>query len=166
MSRTRIVKGKYTKISEGEHNMSAERNIISNAMVEVRENGNDNGVIHGNFERKGSDVNEDFEITFSLRKGKEYSTFVPFGILDFKGRYENSYFAFDYSLMLSNVDSLGFNILAEDGTVLYAAMNLPELVLPSKKIPLLAESIVKGTPIPDPLKPKKSHRLNEYFQPL
>jgi len=125
MSRTRIVQGKYIKISQGEHNMSAEGNIVSNALLEVREKGNDNGVIYGNFERKGSDVNEDFEITFSLRKDKEYSTVVPFGILDFKGKYENPHFVFDYSLTLSNVDSLEFKILTEDDTVLYAATNLP-----------------------------------------
>ncbi|KQT33917.1 hypothetical protein ASG22_17620 [Chryseobacterium sp. Leaf405] len=165
MSRTRIVQGKYIKISQGEHNMSAEGNIVSNALLEVREKGNDNGVIHGNFERKGSDVNEDFEITFSLRKDKEYSTVVPFGILDFKGKYENPHFVFDYSLTLSNVDSLEFKILTEDSTVLYAAMNLPELVIPSKKIPLLAESIVKGTPIPDPLQPKKVPDLDRIFNP-
>jgi len=41
----------------------------------------------------------------------------------------------------------------------------PELVIPSKKIPLLAESIVKGTPIPDPLQPKKVPDLDRIFNP-
>lgn len=165
MSRTRIVNGKYTKISHGDHNMSAEGYINSNAMIEVRENGTQNGILHGNFERLGSDVNEDFEITFSLRKSKEYSTIVPFGILDFKGKYENAHFVFDYSLTLSNIDSLKFQIINEDNSILYSIENLPEIVVPSKKMPLLVESIIKGTPIPDPLKPKKVLDLNSIFNP-
>lgn len=86
MSRTRIVKGKYVKITHGNHNMSTEGHIVSNAAVEVRETGNANGVIYNKFERKGSDVNDDFEIRFSLKKDKAYSTVVPFSILDFEER--------------------------------------------------------------------------------
>jgi hypothetical protein len=165
MSRTRIVKGKYFKITHEDHNISAEGTIISSANVEVREEGKENGVIYGEFERKGSDINEDFEITFSIKKDKEYSTIVPFGILDFNGKYENAHFVFDYSLMLSNIDSLKFIILDEDESVLYSIENLPQIVISSKKMPLLAESIIKDTPIPNPLKPEKVLDIDSIFNP-
>lgn len=90
MSRTRIVKGKYTKIVGENYNVSAEGNISYNAMNEVRDNGIDKGVFYGEYEKLGSDVNDDFNISFSLRKDKTYTTLVPFGILDYSGNYENS----------------------------------------------------------------------------
>ena len=68
MSRTRIVQGVYHKITGGDHNMSSEGKIISGAGNQVREMGTGQGVVYGNFERKGSTVNEDFEISFSLKK--------------------------------------------------------------------------------------------------
>lgn len=120
MSRTRIVKGKYTKISGGNHNISAEGNIISNAGVEVRDNGIDNGVYYGNYERLGSNVSDDFIIQFSINKKKTYNSVIPFGILDFKGNSENAFFAFNFSLMLSNVDLVRFEISDSEGNQIYA----------------------------------------------
>ncbi|KPH13090.1 hypothetical protein [Chryseobacterium sp. ERMR1:04] len=165
MSRIRIVKGKYVKITHGDHNMSTEGHITSNAAVEVRETGNENGVMYNNFERKGSEVNNDFEIRLSLKRDKAYSTMVPFGILDFKGNYENAHFVFDYSLMLGNIDSLDFKILNEDGSTLYAVKNLPEVVVPSRKIPLLAQDLMKKKPKNDPLQPKKAWDWKSVFDP-
>ena len=151
MSRTRIVKGKYTKIIEGNYSVSAEGTINYNALKEVRDNGVENGVFYGNFNRIGSNISDDFDIRFSLKKGKPYTTFVPFGILDYSGAYENPYFAFDYSLMLSNIDSLEFKILNEDGTTLYAITNLPEIVVTVAKEPSLKNDILENKPITDPL---------------
>lgn len=165
MSRIRIVKGKYVKITHGDNNMSTEGHIVSNAAVEVRETGNENGVMYNNFERKGSEVNDDFEIRLSLKRDKAYSTVVPFGILDFKGNYENAHFVFDYSLMLGNIDSLDFKILNEDGSTLYAVKNLPEVVVPSRKIPLLAQDLMKKKPKNDPLQPKKAWDWKSVFDP-
>ena len=51
MSRTRIVKGKYAKISAGNHIISAEGNIVSKAGLEVRDNGIAKGVFYGSYER-------------------------------------------------------------------------------------------------------------------
>lgn len=47
MSRTRIVKGTYTKISEGEHNMYAKESIITSAGETVTETGVGKGVRYG-----------------------------------------------------------------------------------------------------------------------
>ena len=54
MSRTRIVKGKYTKTVGGNYNISAEGNVFSSAGGQVQEKGFDNGVSYGSFERIGS----------------------------------------------------------------------------------------------------------------
>jgi len=154
MSRTRFVKGKYVKITQGDHNMSAEGHIRSNAKDEVREKGNKKGVSHNTFERQGSTVNEDFEITFSLKKDEGYSTVVPFGILDFEGHYENAQFAFHYTLMLSNIDSLDFKILNEDGSTLYAITNLPTVTIVAKRqLPSLLDAIYKNKPEHNPFDP-------------
>ena len=153
MSRSRTVNGKYVKITNGDHNMSAEGNIISKAVLNVGEKGTDNGVTRNNVERLGSNVNEDFEITFTLEKGKTYSTLVPMGILDYEGKYENANIVFNYSLMLSNIDSLDFKILNEDGSTLYAVTYLPEAVVSARRVPLLAEDIFKKKPKYDPFNP-------------
>lgn len=146
MSRTRIVKGKYTKAVGGNYNISAEGNVFSSAGGQVQEKGFNNGVSYGSSERIGSNVNEDFEISFSLSKDKMYSTVVPFGILDFEGNYENANFAFNYSLLLSNVDSLEFKVLNEDGTTLFAITNLPEIVVTARRLPKLSQDIKDKKP--------------------
>jgi len=46
MSRTRIVKGTYTKISQEDHNMYSQESIISRAMKWISEKGNAKGVSH------------------------------------------------------------------------------------------------------------------------
>ncbi len=153
MSRTRIVKGKYIKISAGDHYISAEGNIISNAASEVRDHGVERGVFYGSYERLGSDITDDFEISFSQKKNGIYSTVVPLGILDFKGNFENSFFAFNYSLHLGNVDSLKFEVLAEDGTTIYSITSLPELVVTARKHPGMLENIKKNKPPFNPAKP-------------
>ena len=48
MSRTRIVKGTYTKITHGNHNMFSGANINTYANNEIREKGAEEGVTHGN----------------------------------------------------------------------------------------------------------------------
>ena len=165
MSRTRIVQGVYHKITGGDHNMSSEGNIISGAGHQVREMGTGQGVVYGNFERKGSTVNEDFEISFSLKKDSGYSTVVPFGILDFEGNYENANFVFNYSLMLSNIDSLEFKVLNEDGSTLYAITNLPEIVVTARRLPLLAEDLMKNRPEHRATDPVKVWDWKSVFDP-
>ncbi|QYS89282.1 hypothetical protein [Flavobacterium davisii] len=44
MSRTRIVKGTYTKITGGDHNMYAKGNIVTTAGKSINEIGKENGV--------------------------------------------------------------------------------------------------------------------------
>lgn len=153
MSRTRIVKGKYTKIIGENYNISSEGNISSNAGIEVREKGTEKGVFYGKYERLGSNVSEDFDLKFSLKKDEVYKTIVPFGILDFKGNFENAYFAFNLSLFLSNVDSLSFKVSDEEGNEIYAVTNLPEVVVTARKHPMLMQNIQKKKPVYHPARP-------------
>ncbi|MCW3161418.1 hypothetical protein [Chryseobacterium oryctis] len=165
MSRTRIIHGKCTKIIGENYNVFAEGSILYNANCETRDNGLEKGVHYGDYEKFEEDISEDFELKFSLKKDKTYSTVVPFGILDFNGNYENASFVFDYSLMLGNVDSVEFKILNEDGTTIYAITNLPEVVISSKKIPLLMEDIINKKPRYDPLNPHKTWDWKSVFDP-
>ena len=165
MSRTRIVKGKYTKAVGGNYNISAEGNVFSSAGGQVQEKGFDNGVSYGSFERIGSNVNEDFEISFSLSKDKMYSTVVPFGILDFEGNYENANFAFNYSLLLSNVDSLEFKVLNEDGSTLFAITNLLEIVVTARRLPKLSQDITDKKPEYDLSNPIRVWDWKSVFDP-
>lgn len=165
MSRIRIVKGKYTKIIGDNYFISAEGNIVSNAQREVRDNGIEKGVLYSEYDRVGSNVSDDFQISFSLKKDKAYSTVVPFGILDFEGNYENANIVFDYTLMLGNVDSMEFKILDEDGNALYAITNLPTVVVSSRRVPLLVEDIFRNKPKYDPLKPVKVWDIKSIFDP-
>lgn len=147
MSKTRIVKGKYTKISGGNYNISAEGNITTTALLEVTEKGDTKGVYYGNFERLGSNVSDDFELDFSQKKDDIYSTVVPLGILDCNGKFENPFFAFNYSLYLGNVDSLSFEVSDEDGNKIYSITNLPETVITAKKHSKMIENINKNKPV-------------------
>ncbi|MBF8458418.1 hypothetical protein IV494_14640 [Kaistella sp. G5-32] len=165
MSRTRIVKGKYTKIVGENYLISAEGNITSNAQNEVRDHGLQNGVPYGNFERIGSDVTDDFEITLSIKKDKSYSTIVPLGILDYEENYENANFLFNYSLSLGNIDNLDFKIIKGDGTTLFAIQSIPAVILPARRFPYLVEDIYKKKPRPDPLKPLKAWDWKSVFDP-
>lgn len=165
MSRTRIIKGKYIKTVGENYNISAEGNVFSSAANQVQEKGESNGVSYGSFERLGSNVNDDFEISFSLKKDGMYSTVVPFGILDFEGNYENANFAFNYSLSLSNIDTLEFKILNEDGSTLYAITNLPEVVVTARRLPLLTEDLTNKKPKYDLLNPKNVWDWKSIFDP-
>lgn len=164
MSRTRIVKGRYTKIVGGDYNISSEGNIISNAGVEVTEKGSDNGVLYGTFERKGSNVNEDFDLQFSLKKDGEFSTLVPFGILDFNGNSENAFFAFNFSLLLSNVDLVKIEISDSEGNQIYSMGYLPEIVVTARRLPNLKEKVAESKPEYDFSNPVKTWDWQPIYQ--
>lgn len=132
MSRVRVVRGKYTKMSKENYNLSAEGSIKTFANGQIIENGKEKGVVFGNYQRLGSDVNDDFDIKFSLRK-KDYETVVPMGILDYNGKYENALFAFDYTLSKSNVEKIKFEIIDENGEVIFSETTLPEIIISVNK---------------------------------
>ncbi|QDZ60390.1 hypothetical protein EVD19_04615 [Elizabethkingia meningoseptica] len=90
MSRTRIVKGIYNKITKGSHNMFAEENIVSSAFKEVKQKGGD-GISFNAPGRLENTTSDDFKISFSIKKDGHYKTVVPLGILDYEGNYENPF---------------------------------------------------------------------------
>ncbi|NTE03481.1 hypothetical protein G6M26_06990 [Agrobacterium tumefaciens] len=139
MSRTRVVKGNYTKVSQGNHLMFADGNIITTASEEVNQLGKDSGVKHGSPNRLANNEEKDFNISFSLNKDEQ--TMVPLGVLNFKNEYENPYFAFNYALSLSNIETLDFEIKDADGNIIYLITNLEPIVIMARKVPHLHKQI-------------------------
>lgn len=86
MSRTRIVSGKYTKKTEGDHRMFSEGNIVSSAGKQYFEKGEENGVIFG-----------------------EPNVFEPWKEKDIYSRY-NGYLCYSVNSKRSLPDDLGLNI--------------------------------------------------------
>ncbi|WP_278553705.1 hypothetical protein [Elizabethkingia bruuniana] len=165
MSRTRIVKGIYNKITKGSHNMFAEENIVSSASREVKQKGGD-GISFNAPGRLENTTSDDFKITFAIKKDSSYKTIVPLGILDYEGKYENPFFAFNFSLSQSNVDSLKFEVFDEEGKGIYSVTNLPEVVVRAVKHQTLLESIQKKKPQFDPLKPVNIWEWKPVFIPF
>ncbi|OPB94433.1 hypothetical protein [Elizabethkingia ursingii] len=165
MSRTRIVKGIYNKITKGSHNMFAEENIVSSASREVKQKGGD-GISFNTPGRLENTTSDDFKITFSIKKDSSYKTIVPLGILDYEGKYENPFFAFNFSLSQSNVDSLKFEVFDEEGKSIYSMTNLPEVVVRAVKHQTLLDSIQKKKPQFDPLKPVNIWEWKPVFIPF
>ncbi|WP_407480997.1 hypothetical protein [Elizabethkingia meningoseptica] len=165
MSRTRIVKGIYNKITKGSHNMFAEEDIVSSAFKEVKQKGGD-GISFNAPGRLENTTSDDFKISFSIKKDGHYKTVVPLGILNAKGGYENPFFAFNFSLSQSNVDSLKFEVFDEEGKSIYSMTNLPEVVVRAVKHQNLLENIEKKKPQFDPLKPVNMWEWKPVFIPF
>lgn len=54
MSRTRIIKGTYTKISVKGHSMYSNENIVTTATKTVTEEGSDQGISCGDWKRRSN----------------------------------------------------------------------------------------------------------------
>lgn len=93
------------------------------------------------------EIKDDFDIRFSINRDSFYKTVVPFGILDFNGKTENAFFAFNYQLMQNNVDQLQLTILDEKGNCIFSEINLPEIVITVERESLLVDELKENTPI-------------------
>lgn len=160
MSRTRIVKGTYTKITHGNHYMFAEGSIITTAAGTITESGTEGGVVYGSPNKLADNKEKDFDISFSLNKNNK--TVVPLGIMNFDNEYENPYFAFHYSLSLSNVESLDFEIKDADGNIIYQTIHLEPVIIRATNEPKMYERIPYTLPNP----PEKTFDINSLFQGL
>ena len=87
--------------------------------------------------------NPDFDIKISLCKDG-YSTVVPMGILDFKNKYENAFFAFEYTLSSNDIDKLTLDIIDENDKIIYREINLPEIIISASKKENVRTSLEKG----------------------
>ena len=87
--------------------------------------------------------NPDFDIKISLCKDG-YSTVVPMGILDFENKYENAFFAFEYTLSSNNIDKLTLDIIDENDKIIYREINLPEIIISASKKENVKTSLEKG----------------------
>lgn len=145
MTRTRVVKGIYTKITKGDHHMFAQGNIVTSAGETINQLGTEKGVSHGQPAQIKNNDEKDFNITFSLNKDEK--TVVALGVVDFDNKYENPYFAFNYSLSLSNIDSLDFQIKDAEGKVIYQMKNLAPVVITALKKPVIYRQISFNLPV-------------------
>ena len=87
--------------------------------------------------------NPDFDIKISLCKDG-YSTVVPMGILDFENKYENAFFAFEYTLSSNDIDKLTLDIIDENDKIIYREINLPEIIISASKKENVRTSLEKG----------------------
>ena len=87
--------------------------------------------------------NPDFDIKISLCKDG-YSTVVPMGILDFENKYENAFFAFEYTLSSNDIDKLTLDIIDENDKIIYREINLPEIIISASKKENVKTSLEKG----------------------
>lgn len=89
--------------------------------------------------------NPDFDIKISLCKDG-YSTVVPMGILDFENKYENAFFAFEYTLSSNNIDQLTLEIIDENDKIIYGYIEnyIPEVIIPIGKKENVRTSLEKG----------------------
>ena len=87
--------------------------------------------------------NPDFDIKISLCKDG-YSTVVPMGILDFENKYENAFFAFEYTLSSNDIDQLTLDIIDENDKIIYREINLPEIIISASKKENVRTSLEKG----------------------
>lgn len=87
--------------------------------------------------------NPDFDIKISLCKDG-YFTVVPMGILDFENKYENAFFAFEYTLSSNDIDKLTLDIIDENDKIIYREINLPEIIISASKKENVKTSLEKG----------------------
>lgn len=87
--------------------------------------------------------NPDFDIKISLCKDG-YSTVVPMGILDFENKYENAFFAFEYTLSSNDIDKLTLEIIDENDKTIYGENYVPEVIIPIGKKENVRTSLEKG----------------------
>lgn len=87
--------------------------------------------------------NPDFDIKISLCKDG-YSTVVPMGILDFENKYENAFFAFEYTLSSNDIDQLTLEIIDENDKTIYGENYVPEVIIPIGKKENVRTSLEKG----------------------
>ena len=87
--------------------------------------------------------NPDFDIKISLCKDG-YSTVVPMGILDFENKYENAFFAFEYTLSSNDIDKLTLEIIDENDKTIYGENYVPEIIISASKKENVKTSLEKG----------------------
>lgn len=153
MSYTSNIGGKFIVTAKGNINDFAQEDIIIDTNKTINIKGDEKGLSYNTPETFKND-SENFEVSLSINK--KINTIVPLGILDFENNYENSFFIFDYSLKMTNLDSLNFQILDENGTQIYQMTNLAPIVVTAKRKPKLFMELKTAPPPFDPLKPTKT----------
>ncbi|OWP83403.1 hypothetical protein BWK59_10725 [Flavobacterium davisii] len=153
-----IIGGKLIVTAKEGINHYAKGNIIINSNKTINLKGDETGISYEQPEVFKND-SENFDVSLSLNK--KQNTFVPLGILDFENNYENRFFIFDYSLKMTNLDSLNFQIFNENGEQIYQVTNLAPIVITAQKTPKLFSKLKAKTPRLDSIKPIKTFDIQK-----
>ncbi|WP_258928683.1 hypothetical protein [Flavobacterium davisii] len=153
-----IIGGKLIVTAKEGINHYAKGNIIINSNKTINLKGDETGISYEQPEVFKND-SENFDVSLSLNK--KQNTFVPLGILDFENNYENRFFIFDYSLKMTNLDSLNFQIFNENGEQIYQVTNLAPIVITAQKTPKLFSKLKAKTPSLDSIKPIKTFDIQK-----
>ena len=135
MSRTRIVKGTYTKISAKGHNMYSNENIITTAGKFVTEEGTEKGLSLG-LPKSAPKLEYTDEPDFDIELELIEKDFVPLGVPDYKGNPENDKIQFELTVKGKGINQ--WNLMIKHGDdILYESFSssreIQEVVVTAKK---------------------------------
>lgn len=136
MSRTRFVKGTYTKVSEKGHSMYSNENIVTTASDFVTEKGEEKGLSIG-LPQAAPKLNYTEEPDFDLELELIEKDFVPLGIPDYKGNSENDKIQFELTVTGAGINQ--WHLMIKNGKdILYesfsASGELDEVIITAKSI--------------------------------
>lgn len=112
MTKTRIVGGKITETTGGDYNIYTKESIVYSAATTITETGVEKGVSYGDPETY-TPAQIKSEIEVKILK----DTFLPLGILNFKGEIENKTIKFEISCKKGKAENLLFSIKNNQTTV-------------------------------------------------
>ncbi|CAM3794267.1 hypothetical protein FLGE108171_15230 [Flavobacterium gelidilacus] len=112
MTKTRIVGGKITETTGGDYNIYTKESIVYSAATTITETGVEKGVSYGDPETY-TPAKIESEIEVKILK----DTFLPLGILNFKGEIENKTIKFEISCKKGKAENLLFSIKHNQTTV-------------------------------------------------
>ena len=121
MSRTRIVKGTYTKISAKGHSMYSNESIITTATNFVTEEGTENGLSIG-LPKSAPKLEYTDEPDFDIELELIEKDFVPLGVPDYKGNPENDKIQFELTVKGKGINQ--WNLMIKHGDdILYESFS-------------------------------------------
>ncbi|MDW8548944.1 hypothetical protein NG800_008475 [Epilithonimonas ginsengisoli] len=134
MSRTRIVKGIYTKISAKGHSMYSNESIITTASNFVTEEGTEKGLSIG-LPQSAPKLEYTDEPDFDIELELIEKDFVPLGIPDYKGNPENDKIQFELTVTGAGINQ--WHLTIKNGKdILYesfsASGELEEVIITAK----------------------------------
>lgn len=134
-----IAGGSITETYEGDYDMFAGGNIITNAAKSINETGKEDGVLFGVPQKPPKEEAKDFDIKIILLKDE--SEFLPLGILNYKGKKENASIKFKITVTGDGANGWELNIKNNNGILYTCYSSTQEL----KEVIVTAQNTSKTT---------------------